>query len=135
MKKNGILNILRIISQIEKEILKIPLAEGGNVEKNLTKRTVIDDIILSSAMNKISDAMSGVSGLLARSRLNSGGSIKAKIKQPKQIKRINLADYFKAGVNVAELSSAERAQVNSLLSKMLKSVARCVTDTLLGSTL
>lgn len=104
----------------KKEILKIPLAGGGPVEENLTKRTVIDDIILSSAMNKISDAMSGVSGLLARSRLNSGGSIKAKIKQPKQIKRINLADYFKAGVNVAELSSAERAQVNSLLSKMLK---------------
>ena len=104
----------------KKEILKIPLAEGGNVEKNLTKRTMIDDIILSSAMNKISDAMSGVSGLLARSRLNSGGSIKAKIKQPKQIKRINLADYFKAGINVAELTPEERTQVNSLLSKMLK---------------
>ena len=103
----------------KKEILKIPLAEGGN-EKEFDKRTMIDDIILSSAMNKISDAMSGVSGLLARSRLNSGGSIKAKIKQPKEIKRINLADYFKAGVNVADLSPEERAQVNSLLSKMLK---------------
>jgi len=106
----------------KKEILKIPLAEGGPVEENLTKRTVIDDIILSSAMNKISDAMSGISGLMARSRLNNGGAIKAKIKQPKQIKRINLADYFKAGVNVAELSPEERAQVNSLLSKMLKGV-------------
>ena len=104
----------------KKEILKIPLAEGGEVEKEFDKRTMIDDIILSSAMNKISDAMSGVSGLLARSRLNSGGSIKAKIKQPKEIKRINLADYFKAGVNVADLSPEERAQVNSLLSKMLK---------------
>ena len=103
----------------KKEILRIPLAEGGN-EKEFDKRTMIDDIILSSAMNKISDAMSGVSGLLARSRLNSGGAIKAKIKQPKQIKRINLADYFKAGVNVADLSPEERAQVNSLLSKMLK---------------
>jgi len=103
----------------KKEILRIPLAEGGN-EKEFDKRTMIDDIILSSAMNKISDAMSGVSGLLARSRLNSGGSIKAKIKQPKEIKRINLADYFKAGVNVADLSPEERAQVNSLLSKMLK---------------
>ena len=39
---------------ILKEILKIPLAEGGPVEENLTKRTIIDDIILSSAMNKIS---------------------------------------------------------------------------------
>ena len=67
----------------KKEILKIPLAEGGNVEKNLTKRTMIDDIILSSAMTKISD-------------------------------------YFKAGINVAELSPQERLQVNSLLSKMLK---------------
>ena len=104
----------------KKEILKIPLAEGGPVEENLTKRTIIDDIILSSAMNKISDAMSGVSGLLARSRLNSGGSIKAKIKQPKQIKRINLADYFKAGIRVADLSPQERTQVNSLLSKMLR---------------
>ena len=103
----------------KKEILRIPLAEGGN-EKEFDKRTMIDDIILSSAMNKISDAMSGVSGLLARSRLNNGGSIKAKIKQPKEIKRINLADYFKAGVNVADLSPEERAQVNSLLSKMLK---------------
>ena len=56
----------------KKEILKIPLAEGGEVEKEFDKRTMIDDIILSSAMNKISDAMSGVSGLLARSRLNSG---------------------------------------------------------------
>jgi hypothetical protein len=102
----------------KKEILKIPLAEGGPVEENLTKRTIIDDIILSSAMNKISDAMSGISGLMARSRLNSGG--KAKIKQPKQIKRINLADYFKAGIRVADLSPQERTQVNSLLSKMLR---------------
>ena len=39
---------------ILKRILKIPLAEGGDVEQNLTKRTIIDDIILSSAMNKIS---------------------------------------------------------------------------------
>ena len=104
----------------KKEILKIPLAEGGPVEENLTKRTIIDDIILSSAMNKISDAMSGISGLMARSRLNSGGSIKAKIKQPKQIKRINLADYFRAGINVAELTPQEREQVSSLLSKMLR---------------
>ena len=104
----------------KKEILKIPLAEGGDVEKNLTKRTIIDDIILSSAMNKISDAMSGISGLMARSRLNSGGSIKAKIKQPKQIKRINLADYFRAGIRVADLSPQERTQVSSLLSKMLR---------------
>ena len=104
----------------KKEILKIPLAEGGPVEENLTKRTIIDDIILSSAMNKISDAMSGISGLMARSRLNSGGSIKAKIKQPKQIKRINLADYFKAGIRVADLSPQERTQVSSLLSKMLR---------------
>ena len=104
----------------KKEILKIPLAEGGDVEQNLTKRTIIDDIILSSAMNKISDAMSGVSGLIARKTLAEGGSGKAKIKQPKQIKRINLADYFKAGINVADLSPQERTQVNSLLSKMLK---------------
>ena len=104
----------------KKEILKIPLAEGGNVEKNLTKRTIIDDIILSSAMNKISDAMSGVSGLIARSSLSDGGSIKAKIKQTKPIKRINLADYFKAGITVAELSPAERAQVKTLLYKMLR---------------
>ena len=104
----------------KKEILKIPLAEGGDVEQNLTKRTIIDDIILSSAMNKISDAMSGVSGFIARKTLAEGGSGKAKIKQPKQIKRINLADYFKAGINVADLSPQERTQVNSLLSKMLK---------------
>ena len=52
--------------------------------------------------------------------LADGGPVKAKIKQPKEIKRINLADYFKAGVNVADLSPEERAQVNSLLSKMLK---------------
>ena len=71
-------------------------------------------------MNKISDAMSGISGLITRSR-QIGGSIKAKIKQPKQIKRINLADYFRAGINVADLTPQEREQVSSLLSKMLRS--------------
>ena len=52
--------------------------------------------------------------------LSDGGLVKAKIKQPKQIKRINLADYFKAGIRVADLSPQERAQVSSLLSKMLR---------------
>jgi len=105
----------------KKEILKINLAGGGPVKQNLRERTLVDELNLSNAMSKISDAMSGISGVLARQKMaDGGGGIKPKIKRPILPKKINLADYFKAGVAIADLSKQEREQVNLLLDKMMK---------------
>ena len=74
--------------------------------------------LLSSAMTKISDAMSGIGGQLMRQKLSGGGSSN-KPKQPAAPKEINLADYFRYGATVADLTDNEREQVNALLKKML----------------
>lgn len=96
----------------------LKLAKGGLVQ-NLNKRDVLDDIILSSAMTKISDAMSGIGGQYFRQKLSGGGSSNNKPKQPNAPKQINLADYFRIGAEVASLTELEREQVNALLQKML----------------
>ena len=92
-------------------------AKGGPAKQNLIERTPVDQMALSSAMSKISDAMSGIGGIIGRRFMDSGGPAN-KPKDPK-IKTINLADYFKAGVAVADLTPSEKEQVNLLLKKML----------------
>ena len=92
-------------------------ANGGPVQ-DLNKRDKLNEILLSSAMTKISDAMSGIGGQLMRQKL-SGGGPSNKPKQPVAPKEINLADYFRYGATVADLTDSEREQVNALLKKML----------------
>ena len=78
-------------------------------------RNKLDDLILSSAIEKIDDAMSGIGSI--RTNLSGGGQSN-KPKDP-VIRKINLADYFKVGMKVADLTPTEREQVNALLQKML----------------
>jgi hypothetical protein len=59
--------------------------------------------------------MSGIMGAL---NLNSGGKV-AKVKKDIPIKRINIADYFKLGMTVAELTPEEREMVSELVKKSL----------------
>jgi hypothetical protein len=70
---------------------------------------------LSQALQKIDTAMSGIMGAL---NLNSGGKV-AKVKKDIPIKRINIADYFKLGMTVAELTPEEREMVSELVKKSL----------------
>ena len=87
------------------------------------ERTVIDDIILETALAKIENSMQGLSVLIARRKLESGGKVVdflsyAKSKKPK-IKQLNLADYFKAGMAISQLTDQERDLVNDLLRRTL----------------
>jgi len=87
------------------------------------ERTIIDDIILETALAKIENSMQGLSGLIARRKLESGGKVVdflsyAKSKKPK-IKQLNLADYFKAGMAISQLTDQERDLVNDLLRRTL----------------
>ena len=86
-------------------------------------------MILSGALAKIESAMSGIMSM-ARGGIirdpsytyyNSGG----KVKRPPPIKKLNLADYFRYGMTIAELTEKERELVNALLKK---SFSRSSTD-------
>ncbi len=81
----------------------------------ISKKKRMDDQILSSAIAKIDDAMSGISGI---SSMGDGGSVKNKPREPK-IKKLNLAQYFKLGMTIAELTPHERELVNDLLKKTI----------------
>ena len=81
----------------------------------ISKKKRMDDQILSSAIAKIDDAMSGISGI---SSMGGGGSVKNKPREPK-IKKLNLAQYFKLGMTIAELTPHERELVNDLLKKTI----------------
>ena len=80
-------------------------------------------MVLSGALAKIDNVMSGImtmarGGIIkdpSYTYFNEGG--KAKIKEPKGIKKINLADYFRYGMTIAELTDKERELVNTLLQK------------------
>ena len=60
---------------------------------------------------------------IARKKLESGGKVVdflsyAKRNKPK-IKQLNLADYFKAGMAISQLTDQERDLVNDLLRRTL----------------
>ena len=90
---------------------------------NEKQKKQFEDMVLSGALAKIDSAMSGIMSMArggiirdpSFSYYNSGG--KAKIKQPKAIKKLNLADYFRYGMTIAELTDYEREVVNNLLKK------------------
>ena len=94
-----------------------------NFEKNysdydaklLKKKKDIKEMRLSNAIAKIDNAMSGLSGLM---HMGGGGPIKNKPKEPK-IKKLNLADYFRVGMRVTDLTPSERELVSELIKKSL----------------
>ena len=95
---------------------------GGDPEARLKKqRRLMEDNILSGALQKIDMAMSGIMSTL---NLAGGGKVVdlnqyRKDKQPVKPKQINLADYFKVGVAIADLNESERQLVNDLLDRTL----------------
>ena len=82
--------------------------------KLLKKKKAIKDMRLSSAIQKIDNAMSGIMGTL---NLEGGGS--SNKPRPPKIKPLNLASYFKLGMRVADLTPSERQLVSELLKKTL----------------
>ena len=83
-------------------------ATGGPVQ-DLNKRDKLNEILLSSAISVIQ----------VFPFTDTGGGSSNKPKQPAAPKEINLADYFRYGATVADLTDNEREQVNALLKKML----------------
>ena len=90
---------------------------------NQKQKKQLDDMILAGAIGKIEDRMSGIM-TMARGGIirdptftyyNSGG----KVKRPPPIKKLNLADYFRYGATIAELTDYEKKLVNELLKKTL----------------
>ena len=90
---------------------------------NQKQKKQLDDMILAGAIGKIEDRLSGIM-TMARGGIirdpsftyyNSGG----KVKRPPPIKKLNLADYFRYGATIAELTDYEKKLVNELLKKTL----------------
>ena len=52
--------------------------------------------------------------------LKDGGPVSNKPRQPKQVKKLNIADYFTIGRTVASLNPMEREVVSTLVKKMLR---------------
>ena len=52
--------------------------------------------------------------------LAQGGPVKNRPKEPKGVKKLNIADYFSIGRTVASLSPAERETGSILVKKMLR---------------
>ena len=48
--------------------------------------------------------------------------LRPKLKQPKEVKKINLSQYFEPGTLVASMTSEEKSQAKALLNRMLKGV-------------
>lgn len=93
---------------------------GGDPDAKLKKKRM-DEMVLSNALQKLDDAMSGIMSTL---NLAGGGKVVdlsayRKSKEPAQVKQINLADYFKVGMAVADLNESERQLVNDLLKRTL----------------
>ena len=51
--------------------------------------------------------------------LKDGGPVSNKPRGPKQVKKLNIADYFELGRTVASLSPSERQTVSILVKKIL----------------
>ena len=102
------------------------LDDNKKESKRLKKK--YDDIVLSGALAKIDNVMSGIMSM-ARGGIirdpsftyyNEGGSAKRPpIKDSIPIKKINIMDYHKLGMTIADLSDYERKVVKELLDKTL----------------
>ena len=98
------------------------LKEQKLIQKQRKKQ--LDQIMLSSALNKIDDAMGGIMQNLAKGGIirdpsftyyDDGGVVKNKPKGPKKL--LNISDYFRLGATVAELTPYERELVTELVKK------------------
>ena len=78
------------------------------------KKKALNELRLSNAIQKIDNAMSGIFSTV---NLEGGGS--SNKPRPPKIKKLNLADYFKVGMRVADLTPSERQLVSELLKKTL----------------
>tara|TARA_B100002003_G_C13602421_1_gene310530 strand:+ start:83 stop:442 length:360 start_codon:yes stop_codon:yes gene_type:complete len=52
--------------------------------------------------------------------LADGGPVRNRPKEPKGVKKLNIADYFEIGRTVASLDPVEREVVSTLVKKMLR---------------
>ena len=98
------------------------LKEQKLIQKQRKKQ--LDQIMLSSALNKIDDAMGGIMQNLAKGGIirdpsftyyDDGGVVNNKPKGPKKL--LNISDYFRLGATVAELTPYERELVTELVKK------------------
>ena len=80
--------------------------------KLIQKKKALDEMRLSNAIQKIDSAVSGIVSL------GGGGPVKNRPKEP-TVKKLNLADYFKLGMRVADLTPSERELVSELIKKSL----------------
>ena len=84
---------------------------------NESRKKKFEDMVLSGALAKIDNVMSGIMSM-ARNQFSDGGSSKNKPKDPTNaVRKLNLADYFRYGMTLAELSDQERELVNTILKK------------------
>ena len=82
--------------------------------KKIKNKNNFDKILLSSALNKIDDTLSGINGVAVRRKLNEGGPTNGNNNKP-----ILLSDYLKLGLTLANLTDSEREIVKDLLDKTL----------------
>ena len=87
-----------------------------------------DDIVLSGALAKIDNVMSGIMSMAKGGIIKDptytyysegGSSKKPPIKDPIPIKKIDIMDYHKLGMALADLSEYERDLIKDLLEKTL----------------
>lgn len=84
-----------------------------------------DEGVLSGALAKIDSRMSGIMSMAMGGVIkdptytyySDGGSSKKPKDPTPKVRKLNLADYFKYGMTIAELSPYEREVVNDLLKK------------------
>jgi len=101
----------------------LPGTSFEKFEKNLSdfdtdiisKKKRMDDKTLNNAIAKIDNNMTGI---MTAINLGSGGPVKNRPKEP-TTKKLNLADYFKLGMKITELTPQERELVNELVKKSL----------------
>ena len=100
-----------------REFLEESKKESKRIKKNY------DDIVLSGALAKIDNVMSGIMSMAKGGIIrdpsftyyDDGGVVKNKPKGPKKL--LNISDYFRLGATVAELTPYERELVTELVKK------------------
>ena len=87
-----------------------------------------DEIVLSGALAKIDNVMSGIMSMAKGGIIKDptytyysegGSSKKPPIKDPIPVKKIDIMDYHKLGMALADLSEYERDLIKDLLEKTL----------------
>jgi hypothetical protein len=79
------------------------------------KKKEFNEMILSNALAKINNTMSGIGVVPARRKLNEGGP-PDDVEKPRPIQ---LSDYLELGLGLANLTEIERKLVEDLLKKTL----------------